>query len=424
MKNRLKTLYIRLLLSEGLAKWREAINKLNVPQTTPPQADVFLAIDDPHSYLLIQVLPELNRIYNIRFNLHFVREKASDMFPEPTLWQQDAMIHCRYLASSYSLNFPDTAPVLNESELFSVIRLLCSFHNAKNQLERTLKVFEQLWQQLSPVSEITKHVRDNFHALAESEFDASHKLRSKLGHYQSGMLYMDGIWYWGIPRLYHFEHAMNERQGQSHQHYLKHRAQPVNFTKKPKITLYWSLRSPYSYLALCQLYPLVQANKIDLDILPVLPMVMRNLPVPKDKSMYILRDANREAIAQGIPFGHISDPVGKGVENCYSLFEFAKQHGKETDFLMACATAAWSQGIDLARLSSLKKICSELNLDWQQARLRLNDPSWREWAEQNQQQLYQHNQWGVPSLHCDGLTVFGQDRIGELLQHIQNKHPE
>lgn len=39
-------------------------------------------------------------------------------------------------------------------------------------------------------------------------------------------------------------------------------------------------------------------------------MIMRGLPVPRAKRLYIVRNTKREAEALGLPFGPIADPVG------------------------------------------------------------------------------------------------------------------
>ena len=46
----------------------------------------------------------------------------------------------------------------------------------------------------------------------------------------------------------------------------------------------------------------------------VLPMVMRGLPVPRPKRLYIVHDAAREARLHSTPFGRFNDPVGRPTE--------------------------------------------------------------------------------------------------------------
>ncbi len=73
-------------------------------------------------------------------------------------------------------------------------------------------------------------------------------------------------------------------------------------------------------------------------------MVMRRMQVAKAKGSYIIFDVIREAQQHGIPLGFLADPVGKGVENCYSLYEFAKSEAKDLKFLESTARGVWGEG--------------------------------------------------------------------------------
>ena len=93
---------------------------------------------------------------------------------------------------------------------------------------------------------------------------------------------------------------------------------------------------------------------VDLVVRPVLPMVMRDLPVPAVKGRYIMRDTKREADRVGVPFGHIFDPVGDPVRRCYSLFAMADEAGKGGDLLLAFAKWRGPRGLMLAAIRASK----------------------------------------------------------------------
>ena len=62
-----------------------------------------------------------------------------------------------------------------------------------------------------------------------------------------------------------------------------------------EVEVFWSFRSPYSYLAAVELLRRRTAGQcFDLQVRPVLPMVMRGLPVPRTKRLYIVRDVKRD----------------------------------------------------------------------------------------------------------------------------------
>ena len=190
------------------------------------------------------------------------------------------------------------------------------------------------------------------------------------------------------------------------------------------IVLYWSLRSPYSYLALVRAQQLAEHYQLPLEVKPVLPMVMRRMQVPKTKGFYILADTKREADKYAIKFGYAADPLGAGVERCYALYDYAQSQGLGVAFLDSCASGVWAEGIPADTDGGLRKLVERAGLDWHQARPLLSNDAWRIWAQNNLAELYGHNLWGVPSLVYGDTKVFGQDRLDRIEQAIIADHGE
>ncbi len=140
-------------------------------------------------------------------------------------------------------------------------------------------------------------------------------------------------------------------------------------------------------------------------------MVMRGLPVKRSKRVYILLDAAREARRNGVPFGPISDPVGKPVERGYSLLPWAIEQGRGIEYFRSFMTLAWSQAVDAGSDRGLKKIVEGAGLDWTEGRGYLGDPAWRKEAERNREELFDLGLWGVPSFRVGSVAVWGQDRL-------------
>lgn len=153
---------------------------------------------------------------------------------------------------------------------------------------------------------------------------------------------------------------------------------------------------------------------VDFEIRPVLPMVMRGLPVPRAKRLYILPDVHRLALDQGVPFGRACDPAGRGVERCMAVFFAARQAGCENAFVRAAATAIWTQAANLTRDDELRPVVERSGLSWTDAQRGLaDDASWRLMAEQNRATLLDEMAlWGVPSVRLNQTTaLWGQDRV-------------
>lgn len=118
--------------------------------------------------------------------------------------------------------------------------------------------------------------------------------------------FYDGEWYWGVDRLDHLERRLIDEgygiQPNPQIGFNKTYAsllQPLNFTQEKEkysepLTLFWSARSPYSYIALLQAVKLTTHYGIPIEVKPVLPMMMRGLYVPPKKShLYFSRHKTR-----------------------------------------------------------------------------------------------------------------------------------
>ncbi|OHY74076.1 hypothetical protein BCA33_18105 [Marinobacter sp. AC-23] len=183
--------------------------------------------------------------------------------------------------------------------------------------------------------------------------------------------------------------------------------------------MFFSIRSPYSYLGLERAIQLAEAWNIPLQLRPVLPMVMRGQSVPDAKKWYIFHDTKREADKLSIPYGFVADPLGPGVERCYALFEYARSLGREIEYMLSYARAVNAEGIRSETDSGLKVIVERAGLQWQKAKTLLNDQSWRGWAEVNRKAMYDCGLWGVPSFRYGTVSCWGQDRlwiIGEAIK--------
>ena len=250
---------------------------------------------------------------------------------------------------------------------------------------------------------------------------AGNNLRSKLGHYSGAMFYYEGEWYWGVDRLYHLEARLKSLGADKSPDQPTLYPRPSNTVSGDASALtleyYPSLRSPYSAVSWEPTMKLAHESGINLEIKPVLPMVMRGVPATRQKGIYIFKDAAREARAQGVIYGKFYDPIGDPVLKGYALYVWAKTTGKGNDLLGSFLNAAFAEGINTNNYHGLRHVVEKAGLDWQEARNHLNDTEWHSELEQNRLSMYGFGSWGVPSYHlldANGdsvLAVWGQDRL-------------
>jgi 2-hydroxychromene-2-carboxylate isomerase len=141
-------------------------------------------------------------------------------------------------------------------------------------------------------------------------------------------------------------------------------------------------------------------------------MVMRGLPVPMNKRLYIVRDCKREAERLGIDFGRVRDPVGAGVERGLAVLHRAIGLGKGPAFAESFLAGAFAEAVDATTDSGLLMLAGRAGLSPADVAAALFDESWRAVAEANRQELFAQGLWGVPSFRVAGLPPqWGQDRL-------------
>ena len=375
----------RLITSTGAQDFRRALHALQRRSLgRAPTVHYFHQPDDPYSQLLARCLPTLQSRYTISMVSHVV--------PPP-----DAA----------------AAPDIERLRTWSLRdanRLACALSGLP-PLEATAAASQAV----------------SATALAEGA-----TLRKRLGHYLGATLYFEGEWYWGVDRVHYLEARLAKaglRLGapldNTQPHYIfPPRAlqfQPINAARslRPVIHFYCSLRSPYTYLAARQVRELANHYGAELRLRFVLPMVMRGLPVPLPKRLYILRDTKREADRLGQPFGSVVDPVGRPVENGLALLHAAIKTGQGSALLESFLEGVFAQGIDASSVHGLEHIARRAGMSPADCTAALRDDAWRAAAETNRSDMLERGIWGVPSFRVNDMPVlWGQDRLWMLEEDL------
>ena len=182
----------------------------------------------------------------------------------------------------------------------------------------------------------------------------------------------------------------------------------------PRLDFFFSFRSPYSYLAGPRAFALPERYDVDLVFRGVIPMAMRGQSVPREKSLHTLRDAKREAIRLGLPFGRIHDPIGAGAMRCLLVAEHAVDVHRERAFVLVASRAIWAEAVDVASDDGLRRVCEWSGLEWGPCAAALGDPALRARVDEDTDALAELGHWGVPVFVFEGELFWGQDRIEDL----------
>lgn len=326
-----------------------------------PRVDYFHQADDPYSQLTAQLLPALRAAYDVDWTEHAVSAPSSAAAPEPQMLYAWALRDAALLAEVHGLAPP--------------------------------------------------HAASDASTNATDEGDA---LRARLGHYLGATFHCDGCWYWGVDRLPYLEAALADyrRADAPIVRWVQEGGATSGIGVGRTIDFFLSFRSPYTYLAAARVRHLAERTGAKLRLRYVLPMVMRGLPVPADKRLYIVRDTKREADRHGLPFGRICDPVGIGVERGLAVLDHAIAIGKGSAFAESFLQGVFAEAVDAASDGGLHRIAARAGLDAAFVRAALRDDRWRAVAEANRSEMFALGLWGVPSFRVDDLPPhWGQDRL-------------
>jgi len=181
-----------------------------------------------------------------------------------------------------------------------------------------------------------------------------------------------------------------------------------------RVEFFFSFRSPYSYLAAPRAFALADRPGVEVAYRGVIPMAMRGQAVPAAKRLHTLRDAKREAVRLGMPFGRIHDPIGAGATRCLRVAQHALDVGRERAFVLTASRAIWAEAVDVASDEGLRAVCERSGLAWDACRAALDDPAMAERVEADTAALAALDHWGVPVFVVDGEVFWGQDRLEDV----------
>ena len=205
------------------------------------------------------------------------------------------------------------------------------------------------------------------------------------------------------------------------------------------VDVYWSFRSPYSYLATPGMLQLREDFNIDVNLRVVLPIAIR---APESmfneanvaRARYIMLDWPRRARFLGMPDKWPSpDPIVQDLETLEisseqpyiyrlsSLGVEAQRRGRGIDFayeishLLFGGAEGWDKGDHLASATER----AGLSLD--ELDSAITDGDHLDEIDANQAALAKTGHWGVPTLVFEDEPFFGQDRIDTLRWHLENR---
>ena len=204
--------------------------------------------------------------------------------------------------------------------------------------------------------------------------------------------------------------------------------------------LFFSFRSPYSYLAVGRYRAMAEQHDLDIALRPVYPIAIRDPDILFTNALqgrYIFIDAARSAQMQGIPYRWPRpDPVVQDLmtrevsaeqPHIYRLTrmgQLAQQLGKGLAFADEVSKIIWSGEVDdWHEGDHLANAVARAGLDLAEldAAVEAEADALDAQIADNQAALTAAGHWGVPTLVFEGEPFFGQDRIEMAKWRMEQK---
>ena len=203
--------------------------------------------------------------------------------------------------------------------------------------------------------------------------------------------------------------------------------------------LFWSFRSPYSYLATGRLVRMANDYDVEMRLRPVLPLAVR-VPGFFDRvnplwPPYLLRDTMRVAQYHGIDYGWPDpDPIVQDyatrqvaaeqpyIHRLTRLGIAATRRDRGLPFIDEVSKIIWNGKVQgWHEGSHLADATARAGLDLTELDAAVSaDPGGHDGViAQNQRDLEAAGHWGVPTMVFEGEPFFGQDRIDLLLWRLK-----
>ena len=196
-----------------------------------------------------------------------------------------------------------------------------------------------------------------------------------------------------------------------------------------KIKYYYSVASPFAYLAIDRFIELVKKYNLEVEERPfdlvgkVFPST-GGVPVPKrhpSRLKYRLVEINRIAKKYNIeinPQPEFFPPSDPHIPAKFAIAAIKK--GNQLTFGKECLRYLWSKQKNISDLGVLEEICNNFNLNFNDLKILSDNDEIINQYENNSNEAINEDVFGAPSFVYNNEIFWGQDRL-EYLEDILKK---
>jgi 2-hydroxychromene-2-carboxylate isomerase len=207
------------------------------------------------------------------------------------------------------------------------------------------------------------------------------------------------------------------------------------------VDVYWSFRSPYSYLATPRLAQMETEYDLTVNVRPVYPLAVRSGEFFSQVNPlwigYLMRDTMRLSEMLGLPYRwprpdpvvvdmktRAATPNQPYIHRLTRLGCAAAEEGRGLPFLKEISHTIWSGTIDgWHEGDHLAKAAARAGVDLAalDAKIAADPDKYEAIIAENQKAHQAAGHWGVPTMVFENEPFFGQDRLDVLLWRMKQR---
>ena len=204
------------------------------------------------------------------------------------------------------------------------------------------------------------------------------------------------------------------------------------------IDLFWSFRSPYSYLATKRLVEMQKTYDLSIAVRPVYPLAVRKAEffdtINPQWIPYLLRDTFRISQMLNLPYRwprpdpvkidpatRHATPDQPYIHRLTRLGCAAAETGDGLAFLDEVSSLIWGGTENWHEGDHLKDAAARAGFDLAalDAKIKADPDKYEAVIAENQRAHHDAGHWGVPTMVFQGEPFFGQDRLDVLLWRLK-----
>ncbi|HEU4426337.1 MAG TPA: DsbA family protein [Pilimelia sp.] len=195
--------------------------------------------------------------------------------------------------------------------------------------------------------------------------------------------------------------------------------------------LYFSFRSPYSWLTLTRLLADIPDLFARVELLPYwdpdpgTDAALRErgaefhyVQMSKAKHLYLLQDTKRLTQRMGLRMAWPID-VDPWWEVPHLAWLLARDHGRAAEFYAAVVRARWERGENICQAGVVADLAASVGVDADAVAGAATDPRLRSEGVQCLVQAYDDDVFGIPYLRVGRHRYWGFDRAGDMVDALR-----